>query len=91
MVTLQENKIVITIATPTPAETLAEMQAGIIGTLQEVFLAVPGGKTLEVESQSANGFYYLLQLLRESMFDPATIEAAAAVAEVMNSRAQEAA
>jgi hypothetical protein len=87
MVALQENQIVITISTPTPGETLTEMQAGIIEALQGVFVAVAPGDTLEVESTTANGFYYLLQLLRESLFDGATVEAAQGMAEAISSRA----
>ncbi len=86
MVTLKENQIVITISTPTPGETLTEMQVGIIEALQGVFVAVAEGETLEVESTTANGFYYLLQLLRESLFDGETIEAAHAMAEVITAK-----
>ncbi len=62
------------------------MQAGIIEALQAVFVAVPEGEALEVESTTATGFYYLLQLLRESLFEGATVEAAQAMAEVVQNR-----
>lgn len=88
MVTLKENQILITISTPTPGETLSEMQVGIIEALQGVFVAVQPGESLEVESTTASGFYYLLQLLRESLFDGATIEAAQAMAEVIAAKSQ---
>ena len=88
MVALQENKIVITIPTPTPGETLTEMQVGIIEALQAVFVAVPEGDALEVESTTATGFYYLLQLLRESLFDGATVEAAQVMAQAIQDRAR---
>jgi hypothetical protein len=50
------------------------MQVGIIAALQGVFVAVTPGEALEVESTTAKGFYYLLQLLRESLFDRATLK-----------------
>ena len=75
MVTLQENQIVITIPTPTPGATLAEMQGGIIEALQGVFVAVPEGESLELDSKATTGFYYLLELLRESLLDGATVAA----------------
>lgn len=44
-----------------------------------MFVAVTPWEALEVESTTAKGFYYLLQLLRESLFDGATIGAAQAL------------
>lgn len=67
MVTLQENQIVITITTPTPGATLAAMQGGMIEALQAVFVAVPEGNALELDGKAASGFYYLLELLKESL------------------------
>jgi hypothetical protein len=67
MVTLTENQIVITIETATPGETLSQMQLGIIEALQGVFVAVKPGESLEVDGTAASGYYYLLQLLKESL------------------------
>jgi hypothetical protein len=67
MVALQENQIVITIATPTPGATLAAMQTGIIEAMQAAFVAVPEGNALELDSNATSGFYYLLELLKESL------------------------
>jgi len=86
MVALQVNQIVITIPTATPGQTLTEMQVGIIEALQGVFVAVPPGDALEVESTTATGFYYLLQLLRESLVDGATVEAAQVIANEVQER-----
>ena len=86
MVTLQENQIIITIPAANPGETLREMQVGIIEALQGIFVAVPQGETLEVESTTATGYYYLLQLLRESLFDGATVEAAQALATAVSAK-----
>jgi len=86
MVALQENQITITIATPTPGATLGAMQAGIIEALQAVFVAVPEGDALELDGKAASGFYYLLELLKESLFDGATVEAAQELATAVTER-----
>jgi hypothetical protein len=90
MVTLQENQIVITIATPTPGATLSAMQGGMIEALQAVFVAVPEGNALELDGKAASGFYYLLELLKESLLEGATVEAAQALATAVTERAMQA-
>jgi hypothetical protein len=87
MVSLQENQIVITIATPSPAETLAELQTGIIEMVKTLLSMGSEGSDLELDRDTANGGYCALQLLQATLFDPATIEAAQDLATAIQSRA----
>ncbi len=81
MVTLLENQIIITISTPTPAETLAEIQSGIIEMIKTILSSGGEDKDLELDRPTANWGYFILDLLsRESGFDPATVEAVQSMA-----------
>jgi hypothetical protein len=80
MVQLLENQIIITIPTPSPAETLTEMQSGIIEMLKTLLSIGSEGKDLELGRPTANGGYFALELLQATLFDPATVEAAQALA-----------
>ncbi len=88
MVTLQENQIVIVIATPSPAETLAEMQKGIIEMMKTLLSMGSEGDDLALDRATANGGYFALQLLQATLFDPATVEAAQEIATDILSRNQ---
>ncbi len=90
MVTLHKNSIVITISTPSPAETLAEMQNGIIEMMKTILSGGTEDKDLELDRPTANGSYFVLELLQATLFDPATVEAAQAMANMIQSRNQEA-
>jgi hypothetical protein len=90
MVQLQENQIVITIPTPSPAETLAEIQHGIIEMMKTMLASGTEGKDLELDRPTANGGYFALELLQATLFDPATVEAAQAMANMIQSRGKEA-
>jgi hypothetical protein len=89
MVALLENQIVITISTPSPAETLAEIQSGIIEMMKTILSIGTEGKDLELDRATANGGYFILELLQATLFDPATVEAAQAMATVIQSRSKE--
>ncbi len=82
---LQENQIVIAILTPSPAETLAEIQHGIIEMMKTMLASGSEGKDLELDHPTANGGYFVLDLLQATLFDPVTVEAAQAVANVIQS------
>jgi hypothetical protein len=90
MIALHENSIVITISTPSPAETLAEMQNGIIEMMKTILSIGTEDKDLELDRPTANGGYFILDLLQATLFDPATVEAAQAMANVIQSRSKEA-
>lgn len=90
MVTLHKNSIVITISTPSPAETLTEMQNGIIEMMKTILSSGSEDKDLELDRPTANGGYFVLELLQATLFDPVTVEAAQAVANVVHSRSREA-
>ena len=90
MVQLQENQIIITIPTPNPAQTLAEIQSGIIEMIKTILSTGTEERDLELDRPTANGGYFILDLLQATLFDPATVEAAQAVAAVIQSRSKEA-
>lgn len=87
MVTRQENQIVITIPATSPAETLAKLQRGIIEMVKTLLSMGTASKDLTLDRDTSEGCIYALDLLKESLFDPETIEAAQAVAGVMSKRA----
>lgn len=87
MVQLLENQIVITIPSPSPAETLAEMQSGIIEIVKTLLAMGAEGKDLELDRPTANGGYFALELLQATLFDAATVEAAQALATGIQDRA----
>lgn len=86
MVTLKENEIIITISTPNPAETLAEIQWGIIEMVKTLLASGSESKDLELDRATANGGFYALELLRATLFDPATVGAAQAMATAIQER-----
>lgn len=87
MVQLLENQIIITISTPSPAETLREMQTGIIEMMKTILSIGSEDKDLELDRPTANGGYFVLDLLQATLFDPATVEAAQALATAIQDRA----
>lgn len=90
MVALLENQIVITISTPSPAETLAEIQSGIIEMMKTILSSGSEDKDLELDRPTANGGYFVLDLLQATLFAPATVEAAQVMAAMIQSRSKEA-
>jgi hypothetical protein len=90
MVQLLENQIIITIPTPSPAETLTELQSGIIEMMKTILSIGNEDKDLELDRSTANGGYFALQLLQATLFDPATVEAAQAMTTLIQSRTKEA-
>lgn len=73
MVSFRENEIVITIATSSLSETLAELQKGNIEMMKTLLSMGSGGKDLEMERARANGGYFALQLL-QATFHLNTVE-----------------
>ena len=88
MVALHENSIVITISTPSPPETLAEMQSGIIQMMKTILSIGSEGEDLEIDRATANGGYFILELLQATLFDPAMVEVAQALATAIQERGQ---
>jgi hypothetical protein len=71
MVALHENSIVITISTPTPAQTLAEIQSGIIEMIKTILTSGSEDKDLVLDRPTANGGYFVLEFLQATLPDPA--------------------
>jgi hypothetical protein len=88
MVQLQENQIIITISTPTPAQTLSEIQSGIIEMIKTILSSGSEDKDLVLDRPTANGGYFILDLLQATLFDPATVEATQVVAAAIQSRSK---
>jgi hypothetical protein len=72
MVALHENQIIITISTPTPAETLAEIQSGIIEIMKTILASGSEDKDLVLDRPTANGGYFVLEFLQATLPDPAS-------------------
>ncbi len=71
MVALHENSIIITIPTPNPAQTLAEIQSGIIEMMKTILTSGSEDKDLELDRPTANGGYFVLEFLQATLSDPA--------------------
>jgi hypothetical protein len=69
MVQLQENQLVITIPTPSPAETLADMQHGIIEIVKTILAQGREGKDLLLDRPTADGGYFALELLQATLME----------------------
>jgi hypothetical protein len=67
MVQFQENQLVITILTPSPAETLADMQHGIIEILKTILAHGQEGTDLQLDRPTADGGYFALELLQATL------------------------
>lgn len=81
MLALNENQIVITIATQSPAETLAALQSGIIEMMKTILSMGSEGQDLELDRATANGGVMALELLQATLFDTAIIEAVQAMSD----------
>jgi hypothetical protein len=63
---------------------------GIIEMMKTILAMGGEGKDLELDRPTANGGYFVLDLLQATLFDPATVEAAQVMADVIQSRSKEA-
>ena len=72
MVQLQENQLVITIPTASPAETLAEIQHGLIELMKTILAQGRESDDLQLDRPTADGGYFALELLQATLVEAGT-------------------
>jgi hypothetical protein len=83
MIEMKQNGLSITIPTPYPADTLSELQIGIIEMVKTILSIGREGRDLEVDRPTANGCVSVLDLLAATLIDSKVLETVTYISDQM--------